>query len=79
MRRNLWLASILLLLGCSLPNRFPSGPRPVRQQQLEATLFDPYADADAGPEVVGARPREFQRPASEAVRARGFGDTRWPF
>ena len=67
------------VLGCTLPNRQYQPPRTTGQQQLEATQWDPYADVDAGPEIVGGRPREFQRPASEPVRARGFRDTRWPF
>lgn len=80
MQRNLFvLLFTSLLIGCSLPSGRVSGPRTVQQQQLEATQFDPYADNEVGPEIVGARPRDFQRPAAEAVRARGFGDTRWPF
>lgn len=73
------LACFALMSGCTLPNRQYQQPRTIGQQQLDATQFDPYADNDAGPEIVGARPRDFQRPAPEAVRARGFGETRWPF
>lgn len=73
------LACLAIVSGCTLPNRQSQPARSMGQQQLDATQFDPYADNDVGPEIVGARPRDFQRPASEAVRARGFRDTRWPF
>lgn len=69
----------LLVGGCMLPSRQYQQPRSLGQQRLEATQWDPYAEVDSGPEIVGSRPREFQRPAAEAVRAKGFRDTRWPF
>ncbi len=74
-----FLSSFVVLTGCTLPSRRFQSPGPIGLQQLDATQFDPYGDADAGPEIVGGRPREFQRPAAEPVRARGFRDTRWPF
>lgn len=70
---------VLLSTGCTLPNRQVQPPRTMGQQQLEATQWDPYADIDGGPEIVGGRPREFQRPPSQPIRASGFRDTRWPF
>jgi hypothetical protein len=42
----------------------------MQQQRLSATVHDPYADVDAGPEIVGGRPREFQKPLAEPVRSR---------
>ncbi len=48
-------------------------------QQQQAARWDPYADVYAGPEIVGARPREFNRPFAEPFRGQGFRDTRWPF
>ena len=77
--RQIILLSVILLVGCTLPSRRWKAPGPIGLQQLEATRFDPYGDADAGPEIVGGRPREYQRPASEPVRARRFQETRWPF
>lgn len=68
-----------MVVGCVLPQRQFQGPQTIQQQQLSATSFDPYADVDAAPEIVGARPREFQRPAAEPERTRAFQDTRWPF
>ena len=63
-------------------------PGTMQAQQQRATVYDPFADNDAGPEIVGGRPREFQKPLPEPVRARNFDDpirarsasqTRWPF
>lgn len=47
---------------------FPPGT--VQQQRLNASVYDPYADSAAGPEVVGSRPRDYQKPWSEADRSR---------
>ena len=74
-----FLLSFACYAGCTLPNRQLQPPRPIGLQQLDATQFDPYGDADAGPEIVGGRPREFQRPSAAPARAQGFRDTRWPF
>lgn len=57
--------------GCSSSGRtnlFAPGPAPYQQRQAER--FDPYAEKESGPEVVGARPREYQKPPSEPSRAR---------
>lgn len=77
----LWCGVLLVVgaIGCTLPNAQYQPPRTVRQQQLEATQWDPYAAVEAGPEIVGGRPRGFERPASEPVRARSRRETRWPF
>jgi len=77
-----WMAILIALSlagGCTLPNRQFQPPRPIGLQQMEATQWDPYADVDGAPEIVGARPRDFQRPASEAVRARSFRESSWQF
>ena len=65
--------------SAAAPSANWSNPGTMSQQQQRATVFDPYADNTAGPEIVGGRPREFQKPLAEPVRARGFRDTRWPF
>ncbi len=49
-----------------------SRPGPAAYQQRVAERFDPFAQPDVAPEVVGARPRESQRPLAEPARAR------WP-
>lgn len=56
--------------GCGLRRPFERPPGTFEQQQREAAQHDPYADNDAGPEIVGARPREFAKPRSEPVRSR---------
>ena len=52
--------------------RFPNFLHPgwAHQQRLEAIEHDPYPLDDVGPEVVGGRPREYQRPLNEVERAR---------
>jgi len=59
----------LVFSGCrmSRPDWFRPGNLPYQQQR--AVVHDPYADNDAGPEVVGARPREYEKPLAEPVRA----------
>jgi hypothetical protein len=54
-------------------------PGTLSQQQQRATVFDPFANNEVGPEIVGGRPRDFQKPMNEATRAHGFRDTRLPF
>lgn len=60
--------------GCApearrLARTFPH-PGPAAYQRDEAIKHDPYLLDDVGPEVVGARPREYQRPLNEVERAR---------
>jgi hypothetical protein len=52
--------------------RFPDFFHPgwAHQQRHEAIEHDPYPLDDVGPEVVGGRPREYQRPLNEVERAR---------
>src|SRR3954470_18899311 len=45
-------------------------PGPATYQRDQAIQHDPYLLDDVGPEVVGARPREYQRPLNEVERAR---------
>lgn len=63
-------------LGLEWP-RFGYPPGTVEAQRSEAALHDPYPDPDAGPEVVGGRPREFQQPLPEPVRNRWVTDSWW--
>jgi hypothetical protein len=53
------------LAGCRTmwPRWFAPGN--IQEQRYSATLHDPYPSAYAGPEVVGGRPREFQKPLAE--------------
>jgi hypothetical protein len=50
----------------------------MQQQQQRATIYDPYGDNDAGPAIVGGRPREFQKPSAEPVRAHSLEQALWP-
>ncbi len=66
------VAVVLYLVTCSGcaslagPNWF--NPGTVQQQRIRALHSDPYPDTDAGPEVVGVRPREFSSSLPEAVK-----------
>jgi hypothetical protein len=53
------------------------GPGPIYQQQQNASIHDPYALDELGPEIVGSRPRDFQKPLAEPVRNRWFADSWW--
>lgn len=79
------LTVILFATGCNYKRPFEAAPGPIWQQQAEANLHDPYADFDAGPEIVGARPREFNKPRTEPTRGRAHpasqnsqGASWWP-
>jgi hypothetical protein len=86
MRRSL-LATCLLLIasGCAArggtgSTAMPSIFRPpgdIQQQRFNAVAHDPYYDNDAGPEVVGGRPREYQKQLAEPVRNRWLSDNYW--
>jgi hypothetical protein len=56
-----------------------NNPGTLSQQQQRANVFDPFANNEVAPEIVGGRPRDFQKPMSEATRAHGFRDARIPF
>ena len=72
--RRTTIAAVLLvaLSGCNVerPRLFGPGSAPVQQKRAER--FDPYPDNNIGPEVVGGRPRDYQKPLPETDRAR------WP-
>ena len=62
-----WLAA-LALSGCHVTPPSLLSPGDLTRQRTRAVMFDPYSDVDIGPEVVGGRPREFQRPLPQADR-----------
>ncbi|NQT15499.1 MAG: membrane or secreted protein [Planctomycetes bacterium] len=67
------LAAILVMgsVGCksvSPPDWFHPGP--AASQQSRAERYDPYPENEPGPTIVGARPREYQKPPAEPSRAR---------
>ena len=77
------LAVILLLVsglfGCRSQRPILGPPGTLEQQRFSATIHDPYADNDIGPEVVGGRPKDFQKPLSEPDRSRLFQKIWLPF
>jgi len=78
MRFRLPLVVLLLLVsGCAGSRWNFFQPGTMQQQRLRATVHDPYSDQDAGPEVVGGRPREYMQPLPEPVRNRMYADSWW--
>ena len=81
--RNLRLALLAALApliggGCAVVGeRLARSPGTIEQQRLRATIHDPYPDPNAGPEVVGGRPREYSNPLPEPVRNRIYADSWW--
>jgi hypothetical protein len=74
LRRKLSVACLIgMLTGCapeaSKLRQSIAHPGPAVHQRAQAIEHDPYLLDDVGPEVVGARPREYQRPLNEVVRA----------
>lgn len=67
----------LAIVGCRsmMPTVFNPGNTDV--QRANASRHDPYTDEDLGPEVVGGRPREFQKPRPEPVRDQQHKRSRW--
>ena len=66
----LLLGALLASAGGCRTHRPVFGPQgTVYHQRLDAAVFDPFVDNQAGPEVVGGRPRTFQQPWSEAQRS----------
>ena len=54
-------ATLSACSGClSVPNLAHPGTE--ERQQARAQVFEPYPENDAGPPVVGGRPREYQDP-----------------
>ena len=70
------IATLVATSGCKPEvhryKRFPNflSPGWAQQQRADAVAHDPYPVDDAGPEIVGGRPREYQRPLNEVERAR---------
>lgn len=70
----LFAALALPVAGCNPsiapPNLFNPGPTWLQRQK--AVQFDPYPDQDAGPEVQGGRPLDYDRQIPEVERSRFF-------
>jgi len=75
------LLAVLLLIGVAgCPSLRPSWfhPGPEELQRAKAIQHDPYPDKNAGPEVVGGRPLQFQNQRSEAIRNQPYPYFRAP-
>jgi len=76
--RNSARALVILFLALALVGCYPSPrrdllhPGPHFYQRGNAARHDPFPDNNAGPEVVGARPREFMNPLAEPRRNQPF-------
>lgn len=66
--RAIAVAILVQAVGCGYARNWWGPQGTMRQQQVEASIYDPYAEPDVGPEVVGSRPRDFQKPLAEPVR-----------
>jgi len=64
--------SLFFLTACSSAVRMPQlyHPGPAGIQRANAEQFDPYPQNDVGPEIVGGRPLDFQKPPDELRRVR---------
>ena len=78
--RILLVASVLMVtaaVGCGYARPLLPPGGTVQQQRYNASVHDPYTDNDLGPEVVGGRPRDFQKPFAEPVRNQWFQNSWW--
>ncbi len=62
--------SALWLTGCRTDGRLLPPAGSIEKQRFSSTVFDPYTDNDIGPEVVGGRPKDFQKPLPDSDRSR---------
>jgi hypothetical protein len=74
--KRLWLTAVGLLvfgtLGGCARTAGPCWlhPGPEKCQQTRALRYDPYPENEPGPEMVGVRPRDYQKPPPETSRPR---------
>ena len=75
---RLWIACVAIsTTGCVAGRPSLFHPGDIQHQRFNAVTHDPYTDNDAGPEVVGGRPRDYQKPLAEPVRNRWLMDSWW--
>jgi hypothetical protein len=75
--RSIAVVILMQTAGCGNAINWWGPQGTMRQQQLDASVYDPYAEPDVGPEVVGSRPRDFQKPFAEPVRNSRPGNSLW--
>ena len=69
------IAITTMIVGCQ-GYRLPFGPPgTINEQRNRAAIHDPFPETDVGPDVIGGRPREFDRPLPEAKRVPLWQDT----
>jgi hypothetical protein len=74
MRRiYLWFSAFALVASAGCASTEPLGLRygphqKVDEQRRDAQMIDPYPLPSAGPDITGARPRDFDVPRSEPRR-----------
>lgn len=69
---TLGLLMVVGTLGCAGGQRMPDifHPGTTSAQQNKSVRFDPYPQPNMGPTMVGARPRDYEKPIPETDRAR---------
>jgi hypothetical protein len=73
-RLSLLVIACASLTACSSTIRWPrlNNPGTANNQRANAEQIDPFPLPDMGPEIVGGRPREFDKPRDEVRRSRQF-------
>ena len=82
MARGRWAAVVALVLlisaGCGFGRPRLGFPGTMGRQQSRAVAHDPYPDNQAGPDVVGVRPREYIEQLPEPERSQPQTPGWWP-
>jgi len=63
-------SGVVVFVGCSVSPPNWRHPGPAAYQRRRAEQFDPYPENEPGTAIVGARPRGYQKPPPEVLRAR---------
>ena len=75
--RTLGKCTVLVLViaglsGCRSDGRLFPPAGSAQKQRYNATVFDPFAGSELGPEVEGGRPKDYQKPLYESDKSRLF-------
>ena len=71
------LCAGLMLTGCMTQPTNVYAPGTIEMQRRRAIRLDPYPDQDIAPEIVGGRPREYDKDRSETNRAKLLREAWW--
>ena len=69
--KSIVLLCLVVNIGCAIRSDW-SNPGTISRQQIRAMSHDPYTDNDIGPDVIGGRPRDYQKQIPEAVRNQSY-------